>query len=65
MRTGGQVPFLEEFSVEYTSKNHKGIALVCLNITRSQPADSKKTCDREPPYYTGVLGPLGGVLGPL
>lgn len=48
--------------MEYTSQRHEGISFVCLNMTKSQPGDSKRTCDREPLFHTGVGGHLSGVI---
>lgn len=35
---------------------------MCLNITKSQPGGSKRTCDREPLFHTGIGGHLSGVI---
>ena len=49
--------------VEYTSKRHEGISLVCLNVTRSLSGEGKKGVRvRGKPYHTSTPGHLVGML---
>lgn len=49
--------------VEYTSKGHEGVSLVCLNVTRSLSGEGKEgVCVRGKPYHTGTPGHLDGML---
>lgn len=61
MRTHGQVTLLGA-RVEYLSKSHERISLLCLNVTRSQLEEAgRETCDKGCPYHTGATGHLVGV----